>query len=661
MLAFTYMHTFKYIPTMTVSAISALAITTMLMSCSTKFIESKIIFDLPIDKTMHDLLAGYDTDGDKRITKDDAPNKDYFMQSTEGHTVILRNTYYISNLLQELAIAKDGPDPNLQISLCQIQEPPAERISRRIKTQFWDDLTRTIDEAGINRITGDDKMHDDVQRIYVPQDDSVGVAYFKEVQKRMPKLEVIILPKDLSPEYVQSINNKPGILSLKIEGGKGVPFVVPGGRFNEMYGWDSYFEGIGLLLDGRVDLAKAMVDNFCYQIKYYGKILNANRSYYLTRTQPPFLSSFIREVYDAMPVKDKEWLAESLAIAIQEYETVWMQGKRYTPGTGLNRYYADGIGIPPETEPGHFKEMLQTYADKYNMSELAFEQAYKDGTIKDAEVDRYFVHDRTLRESGHDTSWRLDNVAADLNCVDVNSLLYKYEKDFEYLIATYFKEGFRGVDDKTYTAHYWAEKAATRKTLMHKYMWDDATHGYFDYNQKTGKRSDFMSATNFFPLWAGLASKEEAALMVPQLMHELKAQGGFTGSSKASLDKYATGNVQRQWDYPNGWAPHQMMLWKGLNDYGYTAEACEMIYRWMWTITQNAFDYNGTIPEKYDVVNATHKVDAEYGNVGTDFAYITRSGFGWMNASYQYGMSLLSEEYIKKLDNLERPETIFKG
>ena len=646
---------------MSVRAISALAAVTLLMSCSTKFIESKIIFDLPIDQTMQDLLAGYDTDGDKRITKDDAPpNKDYRMVSTDGHTVILRNTYYISNLLQELAIAKDGPAPNLHISLCQIQEPPAERISRRIRTQFWDDLTRTIDEDGINRITGDDKMHDDVQRIYVPYNDSVGIAYFKDVQTRMPKLDVVVLPKDITSDYVKSINDKPGILSLKIENGKGVPFVVPGGRFNEMYGWDSYFEGIGLLLDGRVDLAKAMVDNFCYQIKYYGKILNANRSYYLTRTQPPFLSSFIREVNDAMPVKDHEWLAESLAIAIQEYETVWMGGKRFTPNTGLNRYYADGIGIPPETEPGHFKELLQEYADKYKLTEPEFEQAYKDGTIKDAELDRYFVHDRTLRESGHDTSWRLDNVAADLNCVDVNSLLYKYEKDFEYLIATYLTDGFTGVDGKTYTPQYWAEKADTRKALMHKYMWDAITHGYFDYNQKTGKRSDFMSATNFFPLWAGLTNKEEAAQMVPQLMNELKAQGGFTGSSKASLDKYATGNVQRQWDYPNGWAPHQMVLWKGLIDYGYETEAREMIYRWLWTITQNAVDYNGTIPEKYDVVNATHKVYAEYGNVGTDFAYITRSGFGWMNASYQYGMSLLSIEYIKKLDNLERPESVFK-
>ncbi len=655
------MFTFYPNPKKSATVLCALGAACVIMSCKSKFVESQIVFDLPIDQTMQDLLAGYDTDGDKRITKDDAPlNKDYFMVSTKGDTVILRNTYYISNLLQELAIANDGTHPNLIISLRQIQEPPAERISRRIKTQFWDDLTRTIDEEGITRIVGDDKMHDTQQRIYVPYNDSVGIAYFKDVRTRMPNLEVAILPKDITAEYVKSINDKPGILSLKIENNKGVPFVVPGGRFNEMYGWDSYFEGIGLLLDNRIDLAKGMVDNFCYQIKYYGKILNANRSYYLTRTQPPFLSSFIREVYDAMPAKDKHWLAESLAIAIQEYETVWMGGKRYTANTGLNRYYADGVGIPPETEPGHFKELLQNYADKHSLTEPEFEQAYKDGTIKDANLDRYFVHDRTLRESGHDTSWRLDNVAADLNCVDVNSLLYKYEKDFEFLIGTYFKKGFKGVDGKTYTAAYWHEKAETRKLLMHKYLWNEEAQGYFDYNQKTGKMSDFMSATNFLPFWAGLATKEEAAKMVPQLMKELKAQGGFTGSSKASLDKYATGDVQRQWDYPNGWAPHQMMLWKGLIDYGYETEAREMVYRWMWTITQNAVDYNGTIPEKYDVVNATHKVYAEYGNVGTDFAYITRSGFGWMNASYQYGMSLLGEEYIKKLDNLERPETLFK-
>lgn len=632
----------------------------LLMSCSDKFIESQTVFDLPVQQTIDDLLAGYDTDGDKRITKDDAPaNKDYFMLSTKGDTVILRNTYYISNLLQELAIANDSAHETLLISLRQIQEPPAERISRRIRTQFWDDLTRTIDEAGLDRIATDDKMHDNVQRVYVPATDPVAIEYFKELETRKPGLQVVILPKYITAEYVKSINEKPGILALKIENNKGVPFVVPGGRFNEMYGWDSYFEGIGLLLDHRHDLARAMVDNFCYQVTHYGKILNANRSYYLTRTQPPFLSSFIREVYHHMPVKDKDWLAESLYTCILEYETVWMQGNRYTSETGLNRYYADGIGIPPETEPGHFNEILEKYARERGMDVTDFEEQYKNGTLKSASLDQYFVHDRTLRESGHDTSWRLDDVAADLNSVDVNSLLYKYEKDFEFLIDTYFKNGFKGPNGKVYTAAYWREQAGKRRMLMHKYLWNEKLKGYYDYNVKTGQQTDFESATNYFPLWAGLATKDETAVMVANLMKQLKARGGITGSSKASLDKYATGNVQRQWDWPNGWAPHQMLIWKGLLDYGYENEAYELAYRWLWMITRNAVDYNGTIPEKYDVVNATHKVYAEYGNVGADFAYITRSGFGWMNASYQYGMSLLPHDYIIKLDALVDPDEVF--
>lgn len=630
------------------------------MSCNSKFTESDIFFLLPVEKTMQEILLGYDTDGDKRITKDDAPpNKDYFLFSTKGDTVILRNTYYISNLLQELAIANDGNQAELRINLSRIQEPPAERISRRIRTQFWDDLTRTIDAEGLDRIAGDEKMPDARQRIYVPYNDAVGIKYFKNLEKERENLEVVILPETITPEYVQSINDKPGILSLKIADNKGVPFVVPGGRFNEMYGWDSYFEGVGLLLDERHDLAKAMVDNFCYQVKYYGKILNANRSYYLTRTQPPFLSSFIREVYEANPDRDKDWLAESLAICIQEYNIVWMQGKRYTPQTGLNRYYADGIGIPPETEAGHFKEIIQQHAKKSGLNEALFEAGYKNGTIKDTALDLYFVHDRTVRESGHDTSWRLDNTAADLNCVDVNALLYKYEKDFEYLIGKYFKDGITGTDGKRYTAEFWQNQAENRKRLMIKYLWNQERGSFFDYNIKTQKQSDFVSATNFFPLWAGICNPKQAERMVNTAMRDLKAEGGFLGSDKASLDKYATNNVQRQWDYPNGWAPHQMLLWKGLINYGYKNQAREMVYRWLYMITRNAVDYNGTIPEKYDVISGSHKVYAEYGNVGTDFAYITRSGFGWMNASYQYGMSLLPAEYIKKLDALELPDSIF--
>ena len=116
--------------------------------------------------------------------------------------------------------------------------------------------------------------------------------------------------------------------------------------------------------------------------------------------------------------------------------------------------------------------------------------------------------------------------------------------------------------------------------------------------------------------------------MVAILMRDFKVKGGIAGTSKAAVEELSKGKVQRQWDYPNGWAPHQMLIWRGLLNYGFEKEAQELAYRWLWMITRNAVDYNGTIPEKYNVVSCTHKVYAEYGNVGTEFDYITTSGFG---------------------------------
>ena len=169
------------------------------------------------------------------------------------------------------------------------------------------------------------------------------------------------------------------------QGVVGVPFVVPGGRFNEMYGWDSYFESVGLLIDGKVELAKGMADHFQYEIEYYGKILNANRSYYLTRTQPPFYSSLIREVYEL--TRDSAWLKSHLKTAIREYETVWMiEGKRLT-SNGLNRYLAEGIGITPECEEGHYDAVLKPYADEYGLSLNEFISRYAEGEIKVPDLD----------------------------------------------------------------------------------------------------------------------------------------------------------------------------------------------------------------------------------------------------------------------------------
>jgi alpha,alpha-trehalase len=613
---------------------------------------------LKTEPTMQRLLQQADTDGDKKITIEDEPKMPFLVPLSEEDSLAIREIYYLSNLLQELAIARAEEKETTRISVEKIKEAPTQRISRRIREQFWDDLTRTIDREGIERILQDSKAEDSVQRLYVPATDFVGISYYKDLQKELDDFEVVVLPEKISPKYVKSINDKPGLLALELEDGKGVPFVVPGGRFNEMYGWDSYFEGVGLLLDGRLDLAKAMVDNFVYQINHYGKILNANRSYYLTRTQPPFMSSFVREVYEAMPEKGESWLRKSLEAAIKEYEQVWMvEGERLTQN-GLNRYFAQGIGIPPETEKGHFEEVLQEFADKHQLKVSEFVEKYQSGEIKDPEVDEYFLHDRTLRESGHDTSWRLEDRAAYLNTVDLNSLLYKYEKDFEYLIDEYFDERFTTSEGENYTGDYWKGKAEERKELMNHYLWNEEKGSFFDYNFKTEQQTGFISATNYYPLWSGLASAEQAKKMLPNLIKDLKATGGILSTARSSVEETATSDVQRQWDYPNGWAPHQMLLWQGSMDYGFEKETHELIYRWLYMITRNAVDYNGTIPEKYDVVNATHKVYAEYGNVGTEFDYITTSGFGWMNASYQLGLDLLPEEYHEKLDMLVFPEEL---
>ena len=636
-----------------------LFIALFLMFCGISTTAQDKIFEIEVEPAFQRLVSVADTDGDRKITIEDTPKAPFWMVSTSGDTLRLREIYYLSNLLQELALADKQNKHSLRISEAEIRKAPSERISDRIKNIFWDDLTRTIDREGISKILQDDKASGGVQRLYVPARDSAGITYYKNLQQEFQDFEVVVLPKNVTPEYVKSINDKPGILALALEDGEGVPFVVPGGRFNEMYGWDSYFEGIGLLVDGRVDLAKAMVDNFVYQINHYGKILNANRSYYLTRTQPPFMSSFVREVYEAMEEQDKDWLKKSLSAAITEYEQVWMeQGKRLT-GNGLNRYFAGGIGIPPETEEGHFEEVLKEYAAKHNMPIEEFKEKYQKGEIQDKSLNEYFLHDRSLRESGHDTSWRLENRTANLNLVDLNSLLYKYEKDFEYLIDEYFEGEFVHHSGKTYTSDYFEEQAEKRKQLMNKYLWNEEKGSFFDYNFEKGEQTGYISATNFYPLWSKMASEEQAKEMVENLMTDLKATGGILSSAEESVKLEATNDVQRQWDYPNGWAPHQMLLWKGLLNYGYEEEAQELIYRWLWMITRNAVDYNGTIPEKYDVVDATHKVYAEYGNVGTEFDYITTSGFGWMNASYQYGLELLDSEYRENLDELVPPEKIF--
>ncbi len=618
-----------------------------------------------VTKTLEDLLRDEDTDGDHKITINDSRidgtdrgDKRFWLIASDSLRYEISGTYFLSNLLEELKLAADSGLQFASLRAERLFEKPSDRISRLIREIFWRGLTRRIDEENFLEIISDEKFKaaDGYSYLYVPASDSFAVSTFEKIPLRHPdwKVRVERLPEKIVPQYVHDLAGRHGLLSLALDrsSGRGIPFVVPGGRFNEMYGWDSYFIVLGLLQDGNVGLARSMVDNFVYEISYYGAVLNANRTYYLTRSQPPFLTSMILAVYDSLPKNSESqaWLERAARAAIREYTDVWMNSDRLT-WTGLSRYFDSGAGPPPEVEPGHFREVFLRFALKHGMSEDAFARAYLAGEVRDAELDEYFVHDRCMRESGHDTSFRLEGCCADLVTVDLNSLLYRMELDIASIIRK-LPDKFRSGAAETPSA--WEAKASWRKRLMNEYLWDEERGIFFDYNFVKKSRTGYVSATTLYPLWAGLASKQQASRVVKYALPRLTAPGGIVSSAEPS--RGSGEKPLRQWDYPYGWAPHQVLVWKGLQRYGYKSIAEDLAYRWLYTITVNAANFNGTVPEKFDVVTRSHQVFAEYGNVGTTFSYITREGFGWTNASYQLGRTILTKKRLSELNDLIPPE-----
>lgn len=595
---------------------------------------SQHAFSFQHSAELKQLYEKFDRDHDKKITADD---KIQATEIFESGKVKAKGLYQISIAAQELALKG-------KIAEEVLTENPVERISRTIRDLYWDGLTRRIDSNTVLKVASDPKIKSKKLYLYIPGNDEEAFQHYKN-----SKISLVKLPEVIPENFITKLGNKQGLLALALKDGKGIPYVVPGGRFNEMYGWDSYFHVIGTLNDGRVDLAKGMVDNFVYEINHYGKILNANRTYYLTRSQPPFLTSMIKAVYEVLPKTDetRQWLATSLKAAIKEYETVWM-GKDRLTNTGLSRYAGFDSGIPPEVEEGHFDHILIPYAKKHKLTLSDLKKKFNEGNMNDEELTEFFHQDRAVRESGHDTTyrWRVGEKdrASDFVTVDLNSLLYKFENDLSELIQ-----------DKEISKKF-KMAANKRKELIRKYLWNDKKKMFFDYNFKSKSQSEYISATTFYPLWAGtILSENEAKEMVKAALKELESNGGITATAKSSLDAVVGKKEERQWDYPNGWAPHQVIAWQGLENYHLNKEKDRLIYKWLFMITKNAMDYNGTIPEKYDVVSRSHKVFAEYGNVGTKFSYITKEGFGWMNASYQLGLKKLSSEYKTKLFELKDP------
>ena len=232
----------------------------------------------------------------------------------------------------------------------------------------------------------------------------------------------------------------------------------------------------------------------------------------------------------------------------------------------------------------------------------------------------------------------MEGVAADLATIDLNSLLYKYETGIAWAIRNVFDDKLEvrpsrsGSDSMTtvvQTSAMWDDKAAIRKDRIDRYLWNEEKGIYFDYNTAKQQQTTFESVTCFYALWCGVASPAQAASLVSEGLPMFEQTGGLSCGSQRSRGPTGPGIPTRQWDYPFGWAPHQMLAWDGLGRYGYEDEAKRLVYRWLHMITQVVVDHNGAITEKYNVVTTArnaHEVNAEYGNQGLDFEGVAREG-----------------------------------
>jgi alpha,alpha-trehalase len=464
------------------------------------------------------------------------------------------------------------------------------------------------------------------------------LLYLPEEQKLTPELRaleqhcnirILHLPHrihnldDLQPAELPT----PGLLYLPN------PYVVPGGRFNEMYGWDSYFILLGELADNRIPLARGTVENFFYEIDHYGAVLNANRTYYLTRSQPPFLSSMVLAVYNAeLPTDPKQahdFLRESLPYLLRDHH-LWVTAPHLDPTTGLSRYFDLGQGPVPEMQDdttyytdiihwllAHPSKTNTAYLEKSACITTTCPQPHADGYQLTAS---FYQGDRAMRESGFDTSFRFGPFSGstqDFAPIDLNALLYKYERDIAFINATLSNSA---------DAIIWSTTAGDRLHAINSLLWDDTSGLYCDYNLRTHQRSTYHYLTTYYALWAGIASPAKAARMVSSLPLFARP-GGLTMSTFTSGE---------QWDEPYGWAPTNWLAIMGLIRYGYIGDALNISRQFTTTIATN-YANDGTIREKYNVADSSANVAIAAGYKQNVI------GFGWTNAIYAGMQQLLHD------------------
>ncbi len=378
------------------------------------------------------------------------------------------------------------------------------------------------------------------------------------------------------------------------------PYIVPGGRFGEIYYWDSYFTMLGLQVSGRVDMIQNMVDNFSYLVNNIGYIPNGNRTYFKGRSQPPFYALMVQLLREE---KGDEILVKYLPVLQKEY-TFWMAGRERLEedntainhvvclpgGAVLNRYWDEHDTPRPES----YKEDI----------ELAHEAA--------ALPQEIFRHLRAAAESGWDFSYRwFKNVnsfasihTTDIIPVDLNCLLFCLEQTLA--------EANKLAGDM-HAASTYIMLAVKRKTAVQHYCWNAAQQFYTDYDFKEGRLKDSITMAGMFPLFFGMATVEQAEKSSSVLHAKLLKAGGCSATGET------TG---QQWDSPNGWAPLQYMAIKGLEKYGMGSLAGEIAKRWI-NLNIKVYKATGKLMEKYNVV------DTDLLAGGGE--YPSQDGFGWTN------------------------------
>jgi len=357
--------------------------------------------------------------------------------------------------------------------------------------------------------------------------------------------------------------------SLKKDNGIyiGLPnkFVAPNADMfkEDQFYWDSYFIILGLVVSKKIKLAKGIVNNFVYLHKRFNIIPARNRFYNLGISQPPFLTSMALEIYSR--TKNKNWLKKVAKVASKELKNYWMQNKK------------------PETR------LVYRGLSRY--------------------CDHHVCHEASEHESGWDMTSRFNAECLNYLPVDLNSLLYKYEKDLAKIYLILKKES----EEKEYL-----KKAEKRKKDMNRLMWNEELGFFFDYNHIKKKESKFYSLAGFYPLWSEMATNEQAAKMVKHLK-KFEFRGGITNTQKSKLSR-----EYKQWDYPNGWPNKQWIIIKGLLNYGYRNDAMRLAKKWL-DLNKKVFEKTGKFWEKYDVVNC---------KIGKSARYKTQEGFGWTNGVF---------------------------